>query len=198
MASGIALSLIAEKPVAAQPPVAVPANPVTAPPLEKKQPAKYVPRKKKKKIAVSEPVPSTPLPVTAPQIQPAQVKPKEQSAPKALVSAPKKTPKQLEPVSLSQPGSPKSTKARPRYEQNPPPTYPRLARRRGLEGIVLLDVLVDAAGIVRQVGLAKTSGHTILDKSAVKAVKKWIFHPGKLNGENIEMNVRIPINYSLQ
>lgn len=98
------------------------------------------------------------------------------------------------------PGSRKEpiTLATPDYKINHPPTYPLLAKRRRYEGTVLLDVLVSPRGIVDSVELAQSSGHQILDRAAVKAVRKWIFHPGKKGDEAREMWVTVPIRFQLQ
>lgn len=87
--------------------------------------------------------------------------------------------------------------ATPLYRQNPPPGYPPLARRRGLEGAVQLDVLVNSRGGVNQVRLAATSGHDLLDRAAVAAVENWLFEPGKRGEQTIDMWVRVPIRFAL-
>ncbi|MEM7203531.1 MAG: energy transducer TonB [Planctomycetota bacterium] len=56
---------------------------------------------------------------------------------------------------------------------NAPPRYPRVARRRGLEGVVLLDVSLSAGGAVLAVEVARSSGHDVLDRAAVAAVTRW-------------------------
>ncbi|MCK9294446.1 MAG: energy transducer TonB [Desulfobulbaceae bacterium] len=88
--------------------------------------------------------------------------------------------------------------AAPLYRQNPPPGYPALARRRGLEGVVQLDVLVNRRGGVNQVRLAATSGHELLDRAAVAAVENWLFTPGRRGEQTIDMWVRVPIRFALQ
>lgn len=68
-------------------------------------------------------------------------------------------------------------KAKPKYKYNPRPSYPLSARRRGLEGSTLLRVEVLASGKVGRITLLHSAGHRSLDKSAIKAVKKWHFEP---------------------
>jgi TonB family protein len=87
--------------------------------------------------------------------------------------------------------------ARPNYGINPKPPYPKSARRRGQEGTVLLRVLVLEDGKVGEIELAGPSGYTVLDESALKAVKKWIFIPGKNGGEDISSWVEVPIKFQL-
>jgi TonB family protein len=55
------------------------------------------------------------------------------------------------------------------------PVYPRLAIKRGLQGSIKVKIEVGPDGVPSQVLILKTSGHKILDESALSAVKKWVF-----------------------
>ena len=90
------------------------------------------------------------------------------------------------------------TVATPNYKENSSPAYPLLARRRNYEGTVLLDVLVRQDGTVGLIRLARSSGHISLDQSAMRGVRKWTFHPGKREGEAVEMWVKVPIRFRLK
>ncbi len=87
--------------------------------------------------------------------------------------------------------------AKPLYRRNPPPQYPRRARRKGYEGIVILEVLVNENGKVEDLKVFKSSGYNILDKSALSAVQKWLFEAGTRNGKSTQMWVRVPIRFRL-
>jgi TonB family protein len=80
---------------------------------------------------------------------------------------------------------------------NPKPVYPKLAIRQGLEGEVSLSVLVLASGQVSEVSVSKSSGFTILDEAAIKAVKTWEFIPAARNGAPVSMRVEIPVVFRL-
>jgi protein TonB len=88
--------------------------------------------------------------------------------------------------------------ARPQYDTNPPIPYPPAARRANLEGTVLLEALVTAQGTVAQVRLARSSGHAILDRGAVEAVRGWRFEPARRGETAIEMWVEVPVRYRLE
>ncbi|RLB39870.1 MAG: hypothetical protein DRH12_10910 [Deltaproteobacteria bacterium] len=88
--------------------------------------------------------------------------------------------------------------ARPAYLKNPPPPYPAIARRRGYQGTVILEVLVSKDGAVKDLRVFKSSGHKELDKTAMRAVKKWIFEPGKKGSTPIDMWVKVPIRFVLK
>jgi TonB family protein len=55
------------------------------------------------------------------------------------------------------------------------PTYPDLARKMGLSGIVRIEVVVSADGAVKEARVA--GGHPVLANAALDAVKKWKFEP---------------------
>lgn len=80
---------------------------------------------------------------------------------------------------------------------NRPPAYPLMARLRGWEGVVLLDVAVDAAGQPIHVDIAKRSGFPVLDAAAKTAVHGWTFSPAKRAGHEVASQVRLPIRFRL-
>lgn len=102
------------------------------------------------------------------------------------------------PESAALPPLPAATAARPLYASNPPPDYPRQARRLGQQGTVLLEVLVSAAGRVEELEIVESSGVKSLDAAAFKAVREWRFAPGRENGRAKAMRVRVPVRFELQ
>jgi protein TonB len=89
-------------------------------------------------------------------------------------------------------------KAIPLYRVNPPPKYPRAARKKKYQGVVLLEVLVNQAGRVHDLKVLQSSGHVILDKAARVSVKKWEFEPGRHGNDKVDMWVRVPIRFQLK
>lgn len=81
------------------------------------------------------------------------------------------------------------TRTQPRVDAswtgNIAPPYPALARRLKLEGEVWLSVHVAADGRVLEAGIARSSGHDMLDATAVESVKKWRFEPATLDGKPV-------------
>jgi protein TonB len=88
--------------------------------------------------------------------------------------------------------------ARPKYDENPVPPYPRVARKRGYTGETLLRVEVLETGKVGGIEVAKSSGFDVLDRAALKSVKKWGFVPGTKDGKNIRQWVVVPVRFSLE
>jgi len=73
-----------------------------------------------------------------------------------------------------------------------PPEYPELARMKGWQGKVVLLAVTDNKGYVKDVQIHESSGVSILDIEAVKAVRKW-----KFSGITNKIQVKIPIEFVL-
>ena len=112
----------------------------------------------------------------------------------AVKSEPEKATNEKEGVIL--PGT--LQMAYPRYQLNTPPTYPGLARKRGQEGTVILQVLVNREGRVDDLKIDTSSNLTLLDRAAVTAVRKWSFEPGRRGEERVPMWVRVPVTFKLK
>jgi protein TonB len=87
--------------------------------------------------------------------------------------------------------SPPAAKPTPIIGENPPPEYPRRAIRLSIEGRVLIEVTVDAQGSVTACKVLKSSGHDVLDRAALKAVRTWRFS----NGPGV---VCVPVDFILR
>lgn len=83
------------------------------------------------------------------------------------------------------------------YFNNPKPIYPLAAKRRGMQGQVLLEVTVNTLGIASKVIVKQSSGFKILDNAAVKAVASWKFVPAMSNSIPMESIVEVPIRFEL-
>ncbi|PTP57259.1 energy transducer TonB [Vibrio splendidus] len=79
-----------------------------------------------------------------------------------------------------------------------PPTYPRQARRRGIEGVAIYEVWLDAEGKQIKQALVNSSGVLILDNAALDAIKKWKFSPHTVNGRAIAHRVQLPVRFRLE
>lgn len=84
------------------------------------------------------------------------------------------------------------------YLNNPRPAYPQMARRLGIEGLVVLRVQVSAKGLPEQVVVAQTSGQTVLDEAALRAVQGWSFVPARLGDKPIAHAVDVPVRFQLK
>jgi len=86
----------------------------------------------------------------------------------------------------------------PIYRENPLPKYPKIARRRGYQGTVVLEVLVNEEGRVGEMRIFRSSGHSVLDQAAMSSVKHWVFEPGRRGNKKVEMWVKVPIRFQLR
>ena len=85
------------------------------------------------------------------------------------------------------------------YGANPLPPYPLVARRLGMEGVVLLEVLVAPDGHAADVRVARSSGYPALDESALTTVReRWRFIPAHRDGVPVESRVTVPIRFRLE
>lgn len=84
------------------------------------------------------------------------------------------------------------------YLENMPPGYPPAARRRNIEGKVLLYVEVSEDGVAQSVSVAHTSGSALLDEAARRAVLTWRFVPARQGDRNVAAGVTVPIVFTLR
>lgn len=81
---------------------------------------------------------------------------------------------------------------------NPKPAYPLAARRRGMQGRVLVSAHVRSDGACAEVRLHRSSGHSLLDQSALEAVRHWRFLPARRAGTAIDSWVEVPVSFRLE
>jgi TonB family protein len=76
------------------------------------------------------------------------------------------------------------------------PIYPEALKDLKVSGTVVLQVVVSADGIARDITVVRSDADG-LDQSAVEAVQQWRFVPGQLNGEPVAVRARIEVNFKL-
>jgi periplasmic protein TonB len=82
-------------------------------------------------------------------------------------------------------------------ESDRPPVYPEVARRRGQQGRVLLQVNVAANGTPLGVTVAQSSGFASLDDAALRAVEQWRFVPATRGGTAVPAIAEVPVRFRL-
>jgi protein TonB len=75
------------------------------------------------------------------------------------------------------------------------PVYPALARQARIQGTVLLRAVISKEGSIT--GLQLISGHPMLAPAAIDAVKQWKYRPYLLNGEPVEVDTEVQVNFTL-
>jgi periplasmic protein TonB len=84
----------------------------------------------------------------------------------------------------------------PRAIYNPDPEYSDEARRVKFQGNVVLSLIVDPTGHVRDIHVARSLGLG-LDEKAIEAVQQWKFSPGMKDGHPVAVQVNIEVNFRL-
>ncbi len=75
-------------------------------------------------------------------------------------------------------------------------TYPAEARKKGMEGRVVVEFLITTTGKAYITNL-KASVHPSLDNEIMYAIKNTTFEPGTLNGKRVNVLTSIPVIFSL-
>jgi protein TonB len=100
------------------------------------------------------------------------------------------------PGALPKPGDFVYVEELPEAISKVPPTYPEAARKRGIDGTVLIQVLVGRDGRIHDARIVKSI--PALDAAAEAAVRQWIFKPALSKGEPVAVWVAVPIKFSLR
>jgi len=77
----------------------------------------------------------------------------------------------------------------------PTPLYPPIARQAHISGTVVLQATISKQGTIEN--LHVVSGHPMLVQSALQAVRQWRYKPYYLNGEPVEVETTINVNFNL-
>lgn len=77
-------------------------------------------------------------------------------------------------------------------------SYPLSAKRKGQQGVSVIQIEIDRQGAIRQLRLIKSSGFSSLDSAALGNVKQWQFHPVIHNNQAVAARFNVPITFSLR
>jgi periplasmic protein TonB len=93
------------------------------------------------------------------------------------------------------PGGRVSLPTAPNVSVSVPPDYPLLARQMKVQGVVSLQALIARDGTIQELQIL--SGPEILATAAREAVKQWHFKPYLQNGQPVETQARITVNFTI-
>lgn len=193
----IQVAWIASPKPRAEPPKPEPLK--SAPPKTQKKPKLAAkPKAKPRKPAPAKPKPLISAPNSASEIAAAKTAEAPKAAPAASLPP--------APAAASAPAKSAPAEAAPLiqphlnadYLDNPPPAYPRISRRLGEQGKVLLRAMINTDGTVAQLSVQKTSGFSRLDQAALETVKHWRFVPARRGSQIVPAWVVVPISFSLE
>lgn len=89
--------------------------------------------------------------------------------------------------------SPETMERQIAYKVNP--VYPEAARVAGTQGLVVLDAVIASDGTVKR--LQPVGGPDVLAQSALEAVQSWKFTPYRVNGDAVEVETTIAVEFRL-
>ena len=84
----------------------------------------------------------------------------------------------------------------PKQTYAPELRYPAIARAAKVEGIVVIDAIIDEQGNVVQARVV--SGPGLLIGAALQSVQQWRYEPTRLNGEPVSVEMHVQVHFALQ
>jgi protein TonB len=136
---------------------------------------------------------AAPTPVAAPFVAPEPA-----PAPVVAVQAPPAPPAPPAPVAPPAPPAPKVIPpSAVRYLVEPKTSVPLISRRLRESGVVVLRIVVDAQGQLKEASVRKSSGFARLDQQALQDIRTARFAPYTENGKPIEWETSAPFSYEI-
>lgn len=77
----------------------------------------------------------------------------------------------------------------------PPPVYPKKARKNHIEGVVMLHAYIGVDGTIEKLDVV--SGDPILVPAALDACRKWRYSPALLNGRPVKVDTTLTVTFQL-
>lgn len=157
------------------------------PPPQKQQ---EIPKPKAKKVPIPDPTPDEPEPIRTPEEIETQVELPETD----IIFDIPEGPPPSEPDGPIHVGgdvqAPVKTFA-------PQPQYTEIARKARIQGVVIVQAIIDKQGNVDNVKILKGLPMG-LDSAAVESIKTWKFEPATLNGKPVDVYYNLTVNFTLQ
>lgn len=157
------------------------------PPPKQKQ---EIPKPKAKKVPIPDPTPDEPEPIRLEEPEPEVDLPEVDDIVFGIPDAP--------PV--AEPEGPIHVGGdvqKPEKVSAPQPQYTEIARKARIQGVVIVQAIIDKQGNVTNVKVLKGLPMG-LSEQAVEAIKKWKFKPATLNGKPVDVYYNLTVNFRLQ
>jgi TonB family protein len=158
------------------------------PPPPKQQ--QDIPKPKSKKVPIPDPTPDEPEPIRLPE----EIQPEIDIPDTDIIFGIPEGPPAAEPEGPIRVGGDVKP---PEKITAPSPQYTEIARKARIQGVVIIEAIIDKEGIVTNVKVLKGLPMG-LDNAAADAVSKWRFKPATLNGKPVAVIYNLTVNFRLQ
>ena len=158
------------------------------PPPPKQQ--KDIPKARSKKVPIPDPTPDEPEPIRLPEEIDTEIEIPDTD----IIFGIPEGPPPAEPEGPIRVGGDVQP---PVKVSAPSPQYTEIARKARIQGVVIVEAIIDKAGSVTNVKILKGLPMG-LDTAAADAVKKWKFKPATLNGKPVAVIYNLTVNFRLQ
>lgn len=150
-----------------------------------------IPKPKAKKVPIPDPTPDEPEPIRLPEdVEPDIDLPDTD----VIFGIPEGPPPSAEPTGPIMVGG----DVKPPEKINAPqPQYTEIARKARIQGVVIVQAIIDKLGNVTNVKVLKPLPMG-LDQAAAEAIKSWKFKPATLNGKPVAVYYNLTVNFTLQ
>ena len=88
------------------------------------------------------------------------------------------------------------TEQKPTLIKKPRITYPKAAMKLGIEGTVIVSLIIDEEGKIESARILKSV--RMLDNAALEAAKKMLFKPGKIKNKTVKVRMNFPFRFKLK
>jgi periplasmic protein TonB len=158
------------------------------PPPPKQQ--QELPKPRAKRVPIPDPTPDEPEPIRLPE----EIQPEVRMPDSDVIFGIPEGPPPVEPTGPIRVGGDVKP---PNKISAPSPQYTEIARKARIQGVVIVEAIIDKEGNVTNVKVLKGLPMG-LDQAAVDAVKVWKFEPATLNGKPVAVIYNLTINFQLQ
>ena len=86
---------------------------------------------------------------------------------------------------------------RPQLIRHLSPLYPFAAKRKGIQGQVIVRIIVDKMGNVRDPEVIEATPEGVFEESAISAVRRWRFKPAIKDKRSVSVYVIVPVKFEV-